>query len=684
MIMDGIGTATGFTQEIPGGFVFEIGNASIHRRIHCISGRVGTTSLVNVVNGEEYLDETTSEFEITLSGDGQTAVLDFKDFNVEGYETPNWDDNLRTLRINLSAEVNDVRLDISLFYECGADEDFIRKWIEVHPCELDGWAVTNVTLENMRFKEMVEGVTPFSRYPRQSANREDDVHGEPDKADTSEPDKRFDYGDLARAVVTYWGYGEGLYFFTESLLGSEAFHRPTGLVMKHRDYVPLTQGLTTGPALIGAYSGPPEIGFKRYTEHLARRWCCIGDKSMPVAWSTWLVKLADYDRAALIDAIEHLRKAGFYDVLHLDLGWEADCPLKADAARFPNGLSEIARRAQESAGLDMSYWVNPFSCSYWKSGIESEHPEYLVPGKVSGRSGAAALCVMSDYYDYVKRRLVELVTDLNARQIIWDGNDWNIPECRARNHPHRRQDELEVNALKRLADICKAAHEAREDLIIAAFSLPFDNHRLRALDQEQISDTHAFPTGRAELIQRQQLYQMTWEHPFRAIRGSWYGVNWHEAGKDNLAARSFHELMHAEMSMIANGLAQSGGAIDFDQARPEFVEFLKKLFAFRKRFERYFNTYQHVLGFPDGEHIDGSGHIIDGSGFIVLVNPTDSPRSVTVPLDSPELELSTEKKYDLTDWSNLDRPFSIGSVHIKSAPEVELVGLEVKYIGVNV
>jgi len=58
------------------------------------------------------------------------------------------------------------------------------------------------------------------------------------------------------------------------------------------------------------------------------------------------------------------------------------------------------------------------------------------------------------------------------------------------------------------------------------------------------------------------------------------------------------ELIHAEMSMIGNGLAQAGASIDLDQARPEFVAFLRKLLAFRKRFERYFNVYQHVLGFP--------------------------------------------------------------------------------------
>jgi len=683
MDSSGIDKAIGFVQDIPGGFVAEIGNGRLSRRIHCVQGRISTTSLENSVNAEEYLDETIAEFGIKIIGEGQQVDLDSRDFHVDGRETPEWDDTARTVEIKLSVQVNDVKLPISVFYSAGATQDFITKWITVHPCELENWVVTSVTLENMRLKEMVEGISPLGRYPRQYDNFEDDVHGEPDKANTAIRESRFGFGDQARAVVTHWGYNEGLYFFTASLTGEEVFHRLTGLVMKHHDYIPLTQGLTTGKAVIGGYAGLPEIGFKRYTDHLARHWCAIDDKSVPVAWSTWLVALSDYDRYFLLESRPGLKDAGFYEVLHLDLGWETEWPLRVNASRFPNGISEIARRARE-AGMDMSYWVNPYSCNYWKPTLGDEHPEYVVPGKTSPRSDANALCVLTEYSDYVKRRFVDLVTEMNARAIVWDGNDWNIPICNAARHHHRNQRELDIKAIKKLAEICEAAHEAREDLIISAFSLPPDNHRLCALDQEQISDTHEFPTIQAELIQRQQLYQMTWEHPFRAIRGSWYGVGWHEAGPNNLARRPMTELIHAEMSMIANGLAQSGGGIDLAEAKPEFIEFLKKLFAFRKRFERYFNTYQHVLGFPDGEHIDGSGHVIDGSGFIVLINPTRSEQTITLPLTEPELELPIDRKHTLTHWSSLDRGIPFGSAKPDAAPEIDLCPLEVKYIGVNV
>ncbi len=683
--------AVGFAQEMPGGYVFEVGNSWITRRIHCIAGRIGTTSLENGSHGEEYLEETLNEFEIQISGESQRVTLEARDFRLTSYETPQWDDSARRLRLRLETELNGLRLPISVFYEAKAGEDFIRKWLEIEPCDLENWIIRRVTLESMRFRELVEGVVPRARYPKQYENAEDKVHAEPDAANTEDPHQRFTFGDLSRAVVGYWGYGEGLYFFTESLTGEEVFHRPTGLAMRHREWAPLTKGCTTGAAVIGAYTGAPEIGFKRYNEHLVKHWCAVEGKSVPVAWNTWLVTLPgnmpvhfDYDRQFLLGAIERMDKAGFYETLHLDLGWEDIHPLSYDESKFPNGLSEIARCAKDIAGLDMEYWVNPFSCSYWKSDLEHERPDYLVPGKVSPRSSATSMCVMTEYFDYVRQRMIDLALGLNARVIYWDGNDWNIPLCTSTVHDHRDQEELDVRATRRLADICEAAHEARQDLIIAAFSLPFDNHRLCALDAQAISDTHAYPTGQAELIQRQQVYQMTFEHPYRAIWGSWYGVNWHEAGSDNLAALSMTELMHAGMSMIGNGLAQAGASIDLDQAKPDFLEFLRRLLGFRKQFENYFSVYQHVLGFPDGVHIDGSGHLIDGSGFIVLVNPTREAQAVKLPLTEPELELEAGKKYKLSDWSNLDRSVPLDPATIDTAPELELGPFEVRYIGINV
>lgn len=160
-------------------------------------------------------------------------------------------------------------------------------------------------------------------------------------------------------------------------------------------------------------------------------------------------------------------------------------------------------------------------------------------------------------------------------------------------------------------------------------------------------------------------------------------MNWHNAGENNLA-RPFKDLIHAQMSMIACGLPQAGGSIDFKQATPEFMNVLAKLFAFRKRFEDYFAVYQHVLGFPDGTHIDGSGHIIGDSGFIVLINPTGAPQAVKIPLNEPEMELIPGTHYEITDWTNLEQGIPIGEAFLDHPTTIDLAPMDVRYIGVNI
>ena len=178
---------------------------------------------------------------------------------------------------------------------------------------------------------------------------------------------------------------------------------------------------------------------------------------------------------------------------------------------------------------------------------------------------------------------------------------------------------------------------------------------------------------------------MTWEHPYKAVWGSWYGVDstWHGKGGETLK-RPLNELIYAEMSMIGNGIAQAGGGFNFRQAAPEFTSFLKKLFAFRKRFAKYFDVYRHVLGFPDGESVDGEGHIVDGKGFIVLCNPTDVEQTVNLPLSEVELELPADREYAVSDWSGLEEGVPLGRATICSELPIALGPLEVRYIGVDI
>lgn len=669
---------------------FEIGNGFVRRKLECASGRVRTVSLASTDSACEYIERAASEFGLTVSHGSETTLLTSDDFELIDHEEPQSNQSVRTLRLDLQTIVSGKALKVSVFYEAREGEDCIRKWLQVHPCDLEDFIVRGVTIESLRLKKNLQGVAPYLRWPDQYDNAEDKVQSALQRPNAECPDTRFSFGDSSRSVVRSKDVDEGLYFFAQTLLGNEKWSKDSGLVMGQREFAPIKEGVTTGPAVIGVYSGPPEIGFKRYTQHMMREWCAIRDKDLPVSWNSWFVTLennksllANYDRDYLMECIDRMGEVGFYDVLHMDLGWEAGWSMRVNTEKFPNGMEEVVDRAK-IAGADLAYWVNPYSSMYWVTDAETEHPEWLAPGMISKKSGGKVICPLTPYSDYVEKRFVELATQLNARIIYWDGLDWTIQECVATDHDHQDKEELEVKAWKRMAKACAAAHSARKDLMFVVFSLPFDNHRLSVLDQEQVSDTFSHPGIVSELVHRQQLYQMTWEHPYKAIWGSWYGVDWRDTGYDNLVQRPLEELIHSEMSMIGNGIAQAGGSFNLDRAKPEFMEFMTKLFAFRKLFQSYFDTYQHVLAFPDGEHVDGEGHIIDGKGFITLVNPTRETKKVVVPLSEPELELSPGKTYEITDWSNLEHGLALGTARTSDALEIELAPLQVRYIGVDI
>ncbi len=88
------------------------------------------------------------------------------------------------------------------------------------------------------------------------------------------------------------------------------------------------------------------------------------------------------------------------------------------------------------------------------------------------------------------------------------------------------------------------------------------------------------------------------------------------------------------------------------------------------------------MDFPDGQHIDGEGHIIDNKGFIVLFNPADKVQKIALPLGESELELSGE--ITLSDWTELDAPMDMGRVEVGDQIDLELQPLSFRIIGVNV
>ncbi len=239
--------------------------------MHCIAGRIGTTSLVNAAHCEEYLEEILSEFRLHLTGPNGSIVLDSMDFTLESWTTPEWTDGNRILQLQMAARLDDEPLQVSLLYEASAGASAIRKGLIVEPGAPHGWILERVDLEMMKLKELVEGVTPAQRFRRPEEGSYDDSPIIPE-VDVFDSSRRMVFGDHSKSVLSYWGYNEGLFVFVESEQGEEWFDRPVGLVLSQKMHDFIADGVSVGPALIGGYVGLAEVGFNRYRDAVARYW----------------------------------------------------------------------------------------------------------------------------------------------------------------------------------------------------------------------------------------------------------------------------------------------------------------------------------------------------------------------------------------------------------------------------
>lgn len=117
--------------------------------------------------------------------------------------------------------------------------------------------------------------------------------------------------------------------------------------------------------------------------------------------------------------------------------------------------------------------------------------------------------------------------------------------------------------------------------------------------------------------------------------------------------------------MVADGCA----------SKPEFD-------ALKQRFPQFFYTYQHVLASPDGQSVDGEGHVVDNKGFVMLYNPSDKPQKTAVPLSEPGLELKGILK--LANWTQPDSTSTMGTAKSTDQVEIEVPAGSMKIIGINI
>ncbi len=172
------------------------------------------------------------------------------------------------------------------------------------------------------------------------------------------------------------------------------------------------------------------------------------------------------------------------------------------------------------------------------------------------------------------------------------------------------------------------------------------------------------------LTARQIMYGAAFILPAKAIMRVW---------EPSGTPETLSEYIFERMSVMACRFDE-----DLLPPKPEFDDFAMRYNTFMGRFREFFENYDHILSYPDGSRPDGSAHFIGNRGFFVLINPTDSEQSVTLPLNEKSLALSAGEVYKLTDFTSLTTPVPMDNATLTAPPTIDLIPREVRIIGVNI
>lgn len=667
-------------------YLLEIGNAAVKRQVvFSPQGGAYTASFANLLTGDEYMEKPGPEFSLELGPeDGSPATtINSDQFRLVDATIETQDTQQSLARIRMEGNFYNNPVSLSLYYEALNGQDFLRKWLVVDPFNAPGWVIKGVTLEDWQPASALQPLKPASRFGLSYPDGDPDYissvnHG---AINTSDPDQHFEVATESDAVGQDTNGQEGIFFFAESLFGHESFSQDKGLQLGNTDYWNPNQPFTSGKSVVGVWQGPPETGFKSYNDYIYNNYAAIKGKRNPVVFNTWFPYETGFDQASLLDTVDRMKAAGFYDILHIDAGWQSGGPLTIDRDKFPNGLDPVIDKAR-AAGLNVGIWMNPFSSVY--SGLENydqlrqEHPEW-----VDNNDPQKRFCPLSGAGNYIRDKLLDMARNWPLEEIYWDGADWSITNCQSAEQNWRNPDEEYHNTIKYYASLLNDLHAIRPDLQVIVWNGPTNIHWLSAIDQLQLSDIYQPPVLESELIRSQQMFYATYKYPYRGLWGDWYGLSYKRSWEEGLGL-PLNIIQFAEVSTIGNGATQAGASIDLKTAPPEVVSFLGQLFNWRKRFSDYFQVYQHVLNFPDGQSVQGEAHIIDGKGFIILTNPSPNTQEVDLPLNATELALNPSQSYTLTDWTGLTAGKPLGQAQAGQKFSLTLPGYGYQIIGVDI
>ncbi len=432
-----------------------IGNGWVERRF---SARVGapflTTAFLNKISNREYWRPGGREFRFSVDGreiSGENFALEC----VEVHEQP--------AAVEIRAHLRRAALWVELHARVYRDHPVIRKWLVIENRDDALLHITDLDWEELRL--LVE--TPASaevwsdyltRRDKSAVVTVDDcallvndcVHREGFIIATEAPGpmKRLDvYGQPGRVAVGLNRDDETI--FERVLASGESFTTPASFILPFVNAIP--QDVVDGD-------------YARFVErHLT---ICDVARVPTITVNTWMPHLFDIDRALLLEQIDIAAELGV-DAYQVDAGWyDRMGDWNADAAKFPNGLEEIAEHCR-ARGMRFGLWMAAATVDE-ASAVFHEHPDWIARDRHGAPNrhpmpGAATMCLDSGYYDFILDKIdatiarydIELLKlDLSAVRNLYEPGKY--PGCFATDHAHRSPNESHLRIIERLFELIRA------------------------------------------------------------------------------------------------------------------------------------------------------------------------------------------------------------------------------------
>lgn len=415
-------------------------------------------------------------------------------------------------------------------------------------------------------------------------------------------------------------------------------------------------GEPVGRFIVWPFEGPVENGFTRLKRFIAGDYSCQRGKSLFFSWNQfWLwqggIEPADYSVVTakkLLDILPYIAAVGCEE-FHLDAGWETGPgDWRFDAKRFPDGFEPL-RRLLRQYGMRYHTWMNTPA---------SEDPALL-----------SALIEQTDMCKLFQDRTVDERSIAAMREVRRRYPDFETFV----HHSTSRSAFYRWGNIHFLSDF-NQVYFGEGEFWAWSNVLP---ENPEGDTNKRFFSRHSLRAG--DLVTRSAAYEVNWAWPYTTIVPPHCGWAWFEDRPlDELASRMF-------TSIAARADYQWGE--DPRMLRPEVLSFFMDWTAFFKAVRPYLQEYQHVLPVPDGVHVDGAAHVVDGRGFIVLCNPGSRKAEVSLKelLWEPELELDPRQPVKLSDWTKPLAPAKLRSVDLaKPEGSIEMQPLSYKVISVNV